>query len=448
MSKLTLRLIKYFIGIISFVSIVCFLSSIIFLSFIYTNMQYSDMKEATNKLYEKMVTGEGYSEILTEYQISNAFILKDGKINSIMSPQKGNMLMMRFNNFSNTSEKGKYKNPMNEEFLYYKKSTEIGDIILLRNNRFSVEYMKSTYIILSLIFIIAVIISIPIVSVLGKRLTKPILKLQKASLDITKGNFDIDVDVDVNDEIQDLSKSLKFMASVIEKKNVMQRDFIANVSHDFKTPLSVIRNYSEAIYDDILDEKDKKQYLKEIIGEVDRLNLLVMDILQLSKLQGGTDILKKEYFNISDFLLGFKSIFKIQLQNKNIIFNIVVKDSPIEVLADRNYLYRVIYNFIDNAIKFSKEDGVVELRATEIEGEIRISIRDNGIGIDDKYIDDIWQRYYKNKESGGMGIGLAICSEILKLHDFKYGVISEISQGAEFFFIIPKQYTRNGVNLI
>ena len=232
--------------------------------------------------------------------------------------------MMRNNNFSNLSEKGKYKNPMEEEFLYYKNSTDIGDIILFRNNRFSVEYMKSTYIILSLIFSIAVIISIPIVSMLGKRITKPILKLQKASLDITKGNFNIDVDVNTKDEIQELSKSLKIMAIAIEKKSVMQRDFIANVSHDFKTPLSVIRNYSEAIYDDILEEKDKKEYLKGIIQEVDRLNILVMDILQLSKLQGGTDILRKEYFNLSDFLLDFKSAFKIQIQNKNIHLDIKI----------------------------------------------------------------------------------------------------------------------------
>ena len=308
--------------------------------------------------------------------------------------------------------------------------------------------MKSTYIILSLIFLIAVIISIPIVSMLGKRITKPILKLQKASLDITKGNFNIDVDVNTRDEIQELSKSLKIMAMTIEKKSVMQRDFIANVSHDFKTPLSVIRNYSEAIYDDLLEEKDEKEYLKGIIQEVDRLNILVMDILQLSKLQGGTDVLRNEYFNLSEFLLDFKSAFKIQIQNKNIHLDIKIQGSTIEILADRNYLYRVVYNFIDNAIKFSNENGIVELSCEKIQEEIKICVKDNGIGIEDDYIDDIWQRYYKNKKSGGMGIGLAICSEILRLHDFKYGVISNIGKGSEFFFIVPSKCTNDGKNLI
>jgi signal transduction histidine kinase len=283
---------------------------------------------------------------------------------------------------------------------------------------------------------------------LGKRITKPILKLQKASLDITTGNFNIDVDVNTNDEIQELSKSLKIMAIDIEKKSAMQRDFIANVSHDFKTPLSVIRNYSEAIYDDIIEEKEKKEYLKGIIQEVDRLNILVMDILQLSKLQGGKDILRKEYFNLSDFLLDFKSAFKIQIQNKNIKFSIKNFDSSIDIIADRNYLYRVVYNFVDNAIKFSNEDGTIEINSIQSEDGIKICVKDNGKGIEENYIDDIWQRYYKNKKSGGMGIGLAICSEVLRLHNFKYGVISHVGNGTEFFFTIPNQYTNDGKNLM
>lgn len=439
MGKLTMRLIKYFIGIISFVSIVCFASSSIFLSTIYTNMQYLNMKEASNMVYESLKAGKEYSDILSEYQITNAFLLKEGKINSIMPNKMGNMFMMRNYNLSNLSEKGKLKNGMNDEFLYYKKNTDIGNIILLRNNRFSVEYMTSALIILAIIFVSAVIISIPIVSMLGKKLTRPILKLQKAARDITKGNFNIDVEVDTKDEIQELSNNIKDMADTIEKKSVMQRNFIANVSHDFKTPLSVIRNYSEAIYDDILQEEDKKEYLKEIMHEVDRLNVLVMDILQLSKLQGGkVDILKKEQFSLSDFLLDFKNTFKIQLQKKNIKFNIQFKGCSSDIFADRNYLYRVIYNFIDNAIKFSHENGSIELRAEEKDTSIRVSVIDNGIGIDKNYIEDIWERYYKNKESGGMGIGLAICSEILKLHNFEYGVISEKGEKTEFYFIVPK----------
>jgi len=438
MGKLTLRLIKYFIGIITLVILFCFLSVSIFLSFFYTSMQYNDLKTASSKMYDAVKNGNEYSDIASEYDISSAIVLKDGEVKNLTSAKMGTMSIVKNANIEQLSVKGKYVTPMGEEFLYYNNNTDIGRIILLKKNSFSAEYMGTTYIILALIFLVALLISIPMVSILGKRLTKPILKLQKASLDITKGNFNIDVDINTKDEIEELSKGIKVMAETIEKKNTMQRDFIANVSHDFKTPLSVIRNYSEAIYDDILEEGEKKEFLKDIIKEVDRLNFLVMDILELSKLQGSTDILKREYFNLSEFLLDFKSAFRMKLESKNMILNIKPLDYVIEILADGNYLYRVIYNFIDNAIKFSREGSIVELHAKDEGEDIKISVRDKGIGIDNNYIDDIWQRYYKNKKSGGMGLGLAICSEILALHNFRYGVISKEGEGAEFFFFIPK----------
>lgn len=434
MGKLTLRLIKYFIAIISFVIIICFISSSIFLSYIYTNMEYSQLETASNKIYEAMKKGEEYSDIVSEYQIASAFLIKDKEITVLTAAKMGIMSMTKNIDMNNLPRKGKYVSSNKEELLYYKKSSDMGDIVIIRNNTFSNAFLKAMYIILSVIFFIALLIAIPIVALLGKKITNPIIKLEKASLDITQGKFDIDVDVNTKDEIEQLSKSLKIMADTIEKKNDLQRDFIANVSHDFKTPLSVIRNYSEAIYDDILDEKGKKEYLKEIIKEVDRLNYLVMDILQLSKLQGGGDILKKEHFNISEFLLSFKNSFNIQMQQKKLNFNIVIPASNIEIYGDERYLYRVIYNFIDNAIKFTGELGFIELYGKEIGEEIQIGVKDNGIGIDENYLDDIWQRYYKNKISGGMGLGLAICSEILNLHGFKYGVSSKVGKGTEFYF--------------
>ena len=435
MGKLTKRLIKYFTGIISVVVIICLILSGLFLSLIYTNIQYSDMKKASDKLYVAIKTQSQYSYIISEYQISSAFLVKNGEITTLTSNMMG---IMKNLNLTNLSDHGKYVNPRNEEFLYYKTNTDIGEIIILQNNKFSSTYMKYTYIILAIIFLTALLISIPIIALLGKRITEPVILLQKASLDITNGKFDVDVRVNTKDEIEELSKSIKYMAQVIEKKDIMQREFIANVSHDFKTPLSVIRNYSEAVYDDILEEKDKKQYIKEIIREVDRLNLLVMDILQLSKLQTGKDILKNEYFNLSEFMCNFQNTFKIQLLQKNIDFKIELPKSNIDVLGDSKYLNRVIYNFIDNAIKFSREQGSIILSAIETEQGFKVYVKDDGIGIDSKYIEDIWERYYKSVKSGGMGIGLAICSEILKLHSFEYGAVSKEGQGSEFYFIIPK----------
>jgi signal transduction histidine kinase len=389
-------------------------------------------------MYDAIKNGSEYSDIVSEYEISSAILLYEGGVKNLTSAKMGTMSIIKNVNLEELSIQGKYVTPMGEEFLYYNNKTDIGEIILLKKNSFSTADMRATYIILSIIFLIALLISIPIVSILGKKLTKPIIKLQKASLDITRGNFNIDVNINTKDDIEELAKGIKVMAETLEKKNTMQRDFIANVSHDFKTPLSVIRNYSEAIYDDILKADEKKEFVKEIIKEVDRLNLLVMNILELSKLQGSTHILKLEYFNLSEFLLDFRRAFRLKLESKNIILNENLLDLDIDILADANYLYRVIYNFMDNAIKFSPEGSNIELFAKEEGQDIKLSVRDKGIGIDNNYIDDIWKRYYKNKKSGGMGLGLAICSEILDLHSFRYGVFSKEGEGSEFFFYIPK----------
>lgn len=438
MGKLTSRLIKYFIGIIMLVCIFCFIASGFLLPYIYTNMQYSELRTTSKKIHDSIYSKEDYSNIISENQISVALLIENGKTTTLSSGRTGMVSGLINSNIENLKSKGKYRTHVNQEYLYYKNSTDLGDILVFQINKFPESYMQSTYIILSIIFLTALIISIPIISLLGKRITKPIIRLQKASSDITHGNFSIDADVNTGDEIQELSESLKFMAESLEKKDVMQRDFIANVSHDFKTPLSVIRNYSEALYDDIIEEKGKKEYLKEIIREVDRLNKLVMDVLQLSKLQGGMDILKKENFSLSEFLLDFQSSFKIYLRDKNITMKANLPKEEINIYADSSFLYRVIYNFIDNSIKFTPAGGLIELNAKEEENGMKISVKDNGNGIDEMYIDEIWSRYYKGRKSGGMGLGLAICSEILKLHNFEYGVISQKGNGSEFYFVIPK----------
>lgn len=436
MGKLTVRLIKYYVSIITAVILICFLASSIFLSLIYSKMEYTSLKNAAHELYDSVKSDKPSSDILNNYQISSAFLVKGDSFTPLTSSRMGMMQFAKNIDISQLSQQGKFRNPMNEEFLYYKYTTDMGDIIVLQNNKFSSSFLNATYIILLLIFLIAIIISVPAAAYIGKKITKPILKLDKASLDITNGHFDIDVSVDTNDEIEELSKSIKYMAETLERKNTLQREFVANVSHDFKTPLSVIRNCSEAIYDNIIDEDLKKSYLKDIMGEVDRLNLLVMDILQLSKLQGGMDLLEKKNFNLSEFLLSFENTFKLLAANKGIQLYITAPD--IEICGDAKYLFRVVYNFIDNAVKFGDDNSKVEINAFKTLEGVKVSVKNQGRVIEQSVINDIWDRYYKSSESGGMGLGLAICSEILKLHGFKYGVQSNAEGVTEFYFIVPE----------
>jgi len=442
LGKLTGKLIRNFMTIISIVIVISLIFISMLLPYIYNNMQFKDLKAVSNEIYKSLNNYDNYEDEISKYEIDFIIISKNGEDKIFTSgtlPGKG---MLKNINIDTLSQKGKYAMHKGaSEFLYYKNKTDLGDIIVFKNNRLSSQFIKATYIVLISIFFLAIFISIPIVSFLGKKLTNPIIKLEKASLDITQGNFNIDVeDIKTKDEIEELSKSIKIMAKELENKNIMQKNFIANVSHDFKTPLSVIRNYSEAIYDNIIDENEKTDYAKEIINEVDRLNGLVMDIMQLSKLQRGKDLLKKEYFLVDDFLFSFKDVFKIPLNKKNIKLLIRVTDKNIKILGDKSYLYRVIYNFIDNGIKFTNEGGKIELGAEIVKDNVKIYVKDNGAGIDEKYLENIWQRYYKDKKSGGVGLGLAICGEILNMHDFKYGVKSEKNIGTEFYFFTKFNY--------
>lgn len=440
MGKLTKRLIKYFTGLIAVVGLTCIILSSVFLSVIYTNIQYGDMKEAAGKLYKAAEEGGQYSSTISDYQLSNAFLIKDGRVTNLagsvmMMGMSGYMLNL---DFDNLREKGRFETLRGGEFLYYRYSGPAGDIVVVQNNRFSTNYMLYTYIILGVIFATALILSIPVSAYLGKRITEPVIELQKASMEITKGKFEMDVNVDTGDEIEDLAKSLKTMAGSLEQKFIMQRDFIANVSHDFKTPLSVIRGYSEAIHDGLADDKTRERYTGEILSEVDRLNFLVTELLELSKLQSGKEALNMERLSVNGFLGSFTSAFELQLEKKSMKLGINLLDEDAQILADRKYLHRIVYNFLENAVKFCGDCGVISLNADRTEEGVRISVKDNGPGIAPAYLEHIWERYYKGARSGGMGLGLAISSELLKLHGFSYGVESSLGKGSEFYFTAPE----------
>lgn len=437
MGKITTKLIKYFISIITVVISICFIFTSIFLSKFYINMQYKELKNTAENIYHSLKSNSQILNTSFSTQVSGAILIKDNSITPLTQSRMGMMPFLKSIDINTLQEKGKFSSPMNEEFLYYNYQSDIGNIIVLQNNKFSSDYLNVVYIILISVFLLALVLSIPLISILGKNFTRPILKLQEASSDISQGNFDFELGIHTKDEIESLYHSIKSMALSLKKKHDLQREFIANVSHDFKTPLSIIRNYSEAIYDNIIDEEEKKSYAKDMMEEVDRLNGLVLDLIELSKLQGNSYTLKKDYFNLNEFLTEFIHTFKPIASNKNI--NLIVSSPDIKVIADSKYLHRVLYNFIDNAIKFSFDSTNVEITALLIEGGTKISVKNHGVGISKDMLDDVWSRYYKHSESGGMGIGLAICAEILKKHGFNYGVTSIPNLETEFYFIIPNK---------
>lgn len=429
-SKITKKLIKYFLFTITLVVFVCFLISSSFISKLYRKQQYKSLKTSGEEIYESLKNNTPIEELQ-----SNAVLITNSSIIPLTKSKMGVVNMIKFMDIENIHGEGILNTKSGESFLMYKLETPLGDIITFQNAAPYSEFLKIIYIVLISVFIIAIIISIPIFYFLGRKFTKPILQLKNISNEIAKGNFEIMEPINTGDEIEELYSSINNMSNRLKEKHSFQKKFIANISHDFRTPLSIIRNYSEAISDGILSENEVTNYSKEIINEVDKLNTMVIDLLEISKLQEGKLKLTLNKIDIRVFLKHCVESFMTISKEKNI--DLVLTSHPIEVVMDEKYMYRVMYNFINNAIKFSNKNSSIEISSIKMSEGVKVSVKDYGIGIPENIINDIWYRYYKDSQSGGIGLGLPICKEILEQHNFKYGVESKENEGTTFYFIIP-----------
>ncbi|MEG2411448.1 MAG: HAMP domain-containing sensor histidine kinase [Clostridium sp.] len=435
MDKITKKLISYFVLVTAIVVIISSIIISFFLSKIYINIQYNELEIATNKIYE--LISDGNSTVnYQNYNLDNisAVLVKDGNIQNICGKMYGISKKI-----IDTNTNDIFENHVGEKFISFKSSTDIGDIIAFKSYDDTSQYIKYINLILCIVFLVSLIFSILIGLFLGKRFTTPILKLKKAALEISNENFNVDLDVNTKDEIQDLSQSLKAMSEELNHKNTLQKEFIANVSHDFKTPLAIIRGYSEAIKDGLVTENDAKEYSNDIITEVDRLNALVLGILEVSKYREGKKNLNLQSVPLDEYLNDIWNRFTLGHKNIHENFHLMIDDSinAVIVTFDPEEISRVLYNFLTNSISHSTPDTDIILKAISTNSSIKISVIDYGEGISKEHLTDVWTRYYKGKDSGGMGLGLPICSEILKAHGFNYNAESTIGNGSEFYFEIP-----------
>lgn len=304
----------------------------------------------------------------------------------------------------------------------------------------TVAVLKSQLIYITIIiFIIAVIIAF----VISKKIADPIEKITNNSKLMSKGNYNVNFKSGTDiEEIKELEETLNSAAIELSKTESLRRELLANVSHDLKTPLTLIRANAEMVKDLTYKSKEKREKnLDTIINEVDRLNLLVEDILDLSKMQTVETKLNIEEFDLNELVKNIITKFDVLINDGYYIeydgFNVIIK-------ADKKKLEQVIYNLINNAINYTGEDKKVYVKLIDIDDSVRLEIIDTGIGIDKEDINYIWDKYYKvNKKykrvSYGTGLGLSIVKNILTLHGFRYGVESKKNSETKFYFVIKKE---------
>lgn len=289
------------------------------------------------------------------------------------------------------------------------------------------------------VIILAVIISL----FLAKVFSDPIMEITEKSKVLANGNFNVEFEKNGIKEIDELADTLNYLKSEVSKTDQYRRDLMANVSHDLKTPLTMIKAYAEMVRDITYKDKQKREEnLNVIIEETDRLNTLVGDILTLSKLQANSDTLEIETLDLS---VEIESILKRYDYLKETEGYEIEVDIPQQVIirADKNKINQVIYNLVNNALNYTGDDKKVKIKITEDKKEYLIEVIDTGKGIEKDKIEHIWDKYYKNEKNHkrnvvGTGLGLSIVKEILENHDFTYGVKSVKNKGTTFYFKIKK----------
>ncbi|MDD2376159.1 MAG: HAMP domain-containing sensor histidine kinase [Clostridia bacterium] len=324
------------------------------------------------------------------------------------------------------SESIVYSNKVDNTYIIVSTNIEpIGGATKVLSN----QLIYITIILIVLSFIISVYIS--------KKFVKPITEITNTSKELGKGNYNVVFKQSEYEEINNLASSLNYSANELKKTDGLRKELIANVSHDIKTPLTIIRAYSEMIKDLSGDIKEKRdEHLSVIISQADLLTKLTDDMMDLSKLETGTTKLNIEQYNIITQIDDILNSFRCFQEYK---FILSIEDNLEEcfIRADKIKIYQVLYNLISNAVNFVGDDKTVYVNLLNKNNILKIEVKDNGKGIKD--ISEIFDRYYKSndkfRKSGcGTGLGLSIVKNILELHKFKYGVDSKIGIGTTFWF--------------
>lgn len=299
---------------------------------------------------------------------------------------------------------------------------------------------------LAVMTILILIISYVLAYFISNHIANPIKEINNKAKNLATGNFDIDFSNDAKiTEINDLTKTLNYAKDELSKTEEYRRDLMANVSHDLKTPLTMIKAYAEMSMDLHSDNKEKqKSDMETIISEADRLTVLVNDILTLSVMQTNLDTLNLEEFDLiklTEDVLKKYSLYQ-ETENYKFIFNHNI-DSLI-INADKKKIEQVIYNLVNNAINYTGDDNKVTININQNDKETLVEIIDTGKGIKDEDIPYIWDKYYKNKKKHkrnlvGTGLGLSIVKNIFELHKYEYGVKTKKDHGSNFYFIIPNK---------
>lgn len=273
--------------------------------------------------------------------------------------------------------------------------------------------------------------------------SKPLKRITFAANQYAAGNLKYELPVTTDDEMGRLSATLNYMSTELSKMEEYQKKFVSNISHDFRSPLTSIKGYVEAILDGTIPPEMQEKYLNIVLFETERLNKLTSGLLTLNDFDRRGTLLDITDFDINSIIKKTAATFEGTCTSKRISIELIFSAKVLYVSADMGKIQQVLYNLIDNAIKFSNPDSVIYVETTEKHEKVFVSVKDAGIGIPKESLKKIWERFYKTdlsrgKDKKGTGLGLSITKEIIQAHKENINVISTEGVGTEFIFSLPR----------
>lgn len=292
-------------------------------------------------------------------------------------------------------------------------------------------------------FLIMLIISFVLLGIISGKIMRPIKKINAVAEEYATGNFDTKMDIHSNDEIGQLASTLEYMASELSKLDEYRKSFISNISHDFRSPLTSIKGYIEAIQDGTIPPEKQDKYLNIVVEETKRLTKLTSSLLELNNYDTYGLWLVLKDFDIVELVKKALRSYEGKCLERNISLVLNNHVANPTVNADKTKIQQVIYNLLDNAIKFTPDGNSIYATLTEKNDKIFVSIKDEGCGIPEESLNKIWVRFYKadasrGKDKQGTGLGLSITREIIKAHNENINVVSTEGVGSEFTFSLSK----------
>lgn len=341
----------------------------------------------------------------------------------------------------------------------------IGGVLLNSPIKGITQVTNSAFGILGISIGFSLLLAIGAAYFFSKAISKPLLRMNGAAKEMAKGNYEIRTEIKRTDELGQLSESLDRLATELgetmaelETQEKLRQDFVANVSHEFRTPLTIIQGSLEALLDKtIIDETEKEDFIRRMLGETKGLERLVRDLLDLSKLQLGTSSLNMEELSISEIITDVTRNMKAIAEKKGVRIHVDLSEKEKIVIGDYDRIVQLIKIFVDNSIKFAYPDTELKLVVGSYETSssedavgryLRIVIEDQGVGISEEDLPRVWDRFYKGEKSRtkdlkkgteGTGLGLAIAKEIVEAHQGKVRLSSKEGEGTRIEVLLPKK---------